>query len=87
MIFADASFLVALFVERDTHWNEAWKWWRRNDGPVVTVTRLVLFEAQNSIRGLMVAKLLRPAEVRKSLERIRVGLLEGFIERRRVPEH
>lgn len=87
MICADASFLVALFVEHDDHWRSAWRWWRSERGPVLTVTRLCLFEAENAIRGLTVAKLCRPAEVRSALAGIQRGLLEGFIARRSVPEH
>ncbi|HWB06886.1 MAG TPA: PIN domain-containing protein [Verrucomicrobiales bacterium] len=87
MIFADASFLVALFVAHDDHWRTAWKWWQHRKGPVLTVTRLCLFEVENTIRGLTVSKLLRTVELRTALEGIKRGVLEGFISRRTAPEH
>jgi predicted nucleic acid-binding protein len=87
MIYADASFLVALFVEGDDHWDEAWRWWRLRHGPVMLVSRLTLFEAENTIRGLAVSKQCRPSEMRTSLEGIKRAQLEGVIIRRSVLEH
>lgn len=56
MNYADASFLVALFVVGDDHWSEAWQWWRQQRGPEIVVSRLSLFETENTIRGLVISK-------------------------------
>jgi predicted nucleic acid-binding protein len=87
MIFAGASFLVALFVERDKHWREAWKWWRQRQGPVITVTRFSLFEAAHTMRGLVVARLCRAEDSQHALEGLERAQREGFIISRRIPEH
>ena len=63
MIYADASFIVALFVREDEHWQRAWQWWRAEQGPILTVTRLGVFEAENTVRALVVAREIRPWKV------------------------
>jgi predicted nucleic acid-binding protein len=87
MIYADASFVIALFVIGDDHWHKAWQWWRQNQGPTILVSRLTLFEAENSIRGLGASKQCRPSAVRASIEGIKRAHLEGVLVRRNVPEH
>jgi hypothetical protein len=54
---------------------------------VIVVSRLGLFEAENTMRGLAVAKECRPVEVRTALEGIKRAQLEGVVVRRSVPEH
>lgn len=87
MIYADASFIVALFVRGDDHWEKAWQWWRAEHGPTLTVSRLTLFEAANTIRASVVSHKIRPAQSREALEGIQRALLEGIIKRRNVAEH
>ncbi len=48
MHFADASFLVSAFIN-DENGPAAWRWWSVSDA-TLTVSRLVLFEAENAIR-------------------------------------
>ena len=86
-IYADASFIVALVVESDEHRPTAWRWWQGNDGPVIQVSRLTIFEAQNTIRGWGVARKCRPSEVTTALHRLHRLLLEGVLLRRRVTDH
>lgn len=87
MIYADASFIVALFVREDEHWQRAWLWWRAEQGPILTVTRLGIFEAENTVRALVVAREIRPVEGRQALEGIRRARLEGVFNQRAVAEH
>ena len=87
MIYADSSFLVALFVEGDHHRPKAWKWWTTAGGPVLTASKLTLFETENTMRGLAQSKMCRPSEIRHALLGLSRGLLEGLILKRSVPEH
>ncbi len=87
MIYADASFLVALFVDSDDHWHEAWSWWQKHRTSGIIVSRLALFEAQNTIQGWAVAKKCRPVEVRIALEGLKRAQIDGIVTRRSVAEH
>jgi len=87
MIYADASFIVALFVREDEHWQRAWQWWRAEQGPILTVTRLGVFEAENTVRALVVAREIRPVEGRQALEGILRARLEGILNQRGISEH
>ena len=78
MIYADASFIVALFVQEDEQCQRAWQWWRAEQGPILTVTRLGVFEAENTVRALVVAREIRSVEGRLALEGIRRARLEGI---------
>ena len=87
MIYADSSFIVALFVRGDDHWDAAWQWWRAEGGPVLTVSRLGLFESENTIRALSASGRIRAAECSLALEGIRRAVLEGVLSRRSAAEH
>ena len=78
MIFADASFLVAFFAGTE-HGKEARQWWKRNYD-VITVSRLVLFEAENSIRSLPLSGKIKRADARWAIEYTKRRVLEGMIE-------
>lgn len=78
---------MALFVRGDDHWEHAWQWWRAEKGPTLTVSRLTLFEAENTIRASVVANKIRTAQSHEALEGIQRALLEGIIVRRNVAEH
>jgi predicted nucleic acid-binding protein len=82
MIFADASFLVAFFAGTE-HSKEARRWWKRNHD-VVTVSRLVLFEAKNSIRSLPLSGKIKRADARWAIEHMKRRVLEGMIEVREL---
>lgn len=51
------------------------------------VSRLTIFEAQNTIRGWAIAKKGTSVEVRTALEGLKRAQLEGVIVRRNVAEH
>lgn len=87
MKYADASFIVALFVRGDDHWEEAWRWWRAEHGPTLTVTRLGLFEAENTIHALLTSGRVRTADGNQALEGIHRALVEGILIRRNIAEH
>lgn len=70
MTYADASFVVALFVENDEHWPAAWRWWKNQRGPSLIVSRLTIFEAENTIRGMVVARKLTKAQAHSAIQGI-----------------
>jgi predicted nucleic acid-binding protein len=82
MTFADASFLVAFFAGTE-HGKEARKWWQRNHD-VITVSRLVLFEAENSIRSLPLSGKIKRADAQWAIEHLKRRVLEGLIEVREL---
>lgn len=84
--FADASFLVAAFARCDEHNPRAWHWWNRH-GKAVTASRLVLFEAENTLRGFPRSGKCSEEEARNSIEGIHRAVLEGLIERRDAAIH
>lgn len=75
--FADTSFVISAFV-KDEFNGSVWRWWKRHSMAAVFITPLVLFEAENSIRGFPIAGKCTPAEARSALEGIKRGLLEGL---------
>lgn len=81
--YADASFLVS-FCAEDTHSVKARAWWRQNPHPMFT-SRLALFEAENTIRVMRVARKLAAAGEQHALETLKRSLLEGLIELWEVP--
>ena len=87
MIYADASFIVALFARGDDHWEAAWRWWKTNHTQTLVVSRLTIFEAENTIRALATGGKCRPAESLAAVEGIRRAIVEGLLVRRSVPEH
>jgi predicted nucleic acid-binding protein len=82
--FADTSFVISAFV-KDEFNSSVWRWWKRHSMAAVFVTPLVLFEAQNSIRGFPVAGKCSLADARSALEGIRRGLLEGLFICQNIP--
>lgn len=87
MTYADASFVVALFVKDDDHRQDAWSWWKKQRGPSLIVSRLTIFEAENTIRGMVVAKEISASEAREAIQGIQRARLEGILIRRNVHEH
>ena len=81
--FADASFLVS-FCAKDEHSGKAKAWWRKNMLPMFT-SRLALFEAENTIRVMRVARKLTARDEHRALEELKRAQLEGFIETWEVP--
>ncbi len=82
MIFTDASFLVSYFAGAE-HGAEAKAWWRKSNA-VVTASRLVLFEAENSICTLPLSGKIKRAVARWAIEQMKRFVLEGFIEVREL---
>ena len=82
MIFTDASFLVSFFA-RDEHGPQAVAWWSKSNA-VITATRLVLFEAENSIRTLPLSGKISRADARWAIEHMKRRVLEGMIEVREL---
>ena len=82
MTFADASFLVAFFAGTE-HSKTARQWWMRHP-EVITVSRLVLFEAENAIRSLPLSGKIKRADALWAIEHLKRRALEGMIEIREV---
>lgn len=83
MIFTDASFLVSYFAGAE-HAAEAKAWWRKTNA-VLTASRLVLFEAENSMRSLPLSGKINRASARWAIEQMKRFMAEGFIEVRELP--
>jgi predicted nucleic acid-binding protein len=81
--FADASFIVA-FCAKDQHSAKAKLWWKKHACPMFT-SRMALFEAENTIRVMRVARKLTKAEEQRALNFLKRAQLEGFIELWEVP--
>ncbi|MFN7562903.1 MAG: PIN domain-containing protein [Prosthecobacter sp.] len=84
--FADASFIVAAFARCDEHNPRAWHWWNRH-GAAVQTSRLVLFEAENTLRGFPRSGKCSENDARNSIEGMNRAVLEGLIERKDAPLH
>ena len=84
--FADASFLVAAFAPDDEHNRAAWRWWKRRDSGIY-VSRLVLFEAENNLRGLPLNGRLNVSRARAAIEGMNRARLEGMIVLRDSPSN
>ena len=82
MNFTDASFLVSYFAGAE-HAAEARTWWRKTNA-VLTASRLVLFEAENSIRTLPLSGKISRATARWAIEQMKRFIAEGFIEVREL---
>ncbi len=83
MIFADASFLVSAFVG-DQNGVTAWRWWRRHSLVPLLVSRMALFEAENTIRCGEWDGRWDKARADQALAGLQRARLEGLIERREV---
>jgi predicted nucleic acid-binding protein len=84
--FTDASFIVAVFSSSDEHNKTAWRWWNKHGGAICT-TRLVLFEAENTIRGFPLNQKCTEVQARTWIEGIQRAVMEGLIERKEAPFH
>ncbi len=82
--FADASFLVAAFVAVDDHNREAWSWWRQWDAGIIA-SPLVLFEAENTIRGFPAGGKCSVTDARHGVEGIKRAMMEGLVLQRDIP--
>jgi predicted nucleic acid-binding protein len=82
--YADASFLVSFFSD-DDHSHKAERWVRANRHWPVLVTRLTIFEFENSLRTSVIAHKITADERREAIQRFRRAVLEGFFLRREVP--
>ena len=80
---ADASFLVS-FVANDEHGAGAQRWWMRHRC-VMFINLLALFEAENTIRVMRLARDITRAEEHKALQLLAYAVLEGLIVLKEVP--
>lgn len=83
MMFADASFLVSAFVG-DRNGVAAWRWWRRQKLAPLLVSRMALFEAENTIRCGEWDGRWDKTRAEQALAGLHRARLEGLIERREV---
>ncbi len=79
--YADTSFLVALFT-LDEHRARAWKWWRSHRQCPVLVSRLTIFETENTFRAQRAGGLVSAAEERESHTGLETALRDGVLLRR-----
>ena len=84
MIFADTSFVVALFAASDSHNRNAWKLWQNLNCPIV-ISTLVLFEAENAIRGFQVTGKLSEEGCMQSLQGIKLAGASGLFQLKDQP--
>ena len=78
MTFTDASFLVSFFAHDDCS-PKAVRWWLQSNA-VLTASRLVLFEAENSIRTMPLEAKCNAAEATWAVEKMKRAIAEGLIE-------
>jgi len=83
IIVADASFIVAAFAPADEHNRAAWRWWRKWDAGIV-VSRLAVFEAENTIRGFPVGGKCSHPAAQSALEGIKRAIMEGLLIERDI---
>jgi predicted nucleic acid-binding protein len=83
MTFTDASFLVSFFA-RDEHGQKAAAWWHRTNA-TITASRMVLFEAENSIRMLPLAGRCTRVQARWAIEHMQRAVMESLIIVRELP--
>jgi predicted nucleic acid-binding protein len=85
MTYADTSFIVALFAPDDHH-HKAWAWWREHQSELLTVSRLTILEAENTMRTMAIGGRCRPAESRRAIFLTQRALTDGLLMRRSVSE-
>lgn len=78
MTFVDASFLVSFFAH-DEHSRDAVRWWCKSN-VILTASRLVLFEAENSMRTLHLEGKCTRAASQWAVEKMKRAVAEGLIE-------
>lgn len=84
--YADASFVVALFT-LDEHRARAWRWWRSHKRHPILVSRLTVFEAENTFRAHRAGGFITAAEERESLTALEAARRDGLLVRRETPPH
>jgi predicted nucleic acid-binding protein len=75
MHFVDASFLVSAFLG-DENGPKAWKWWAKSH-----VTRLVLLETENAIRGSVFQRGVSQRDSIEALNLLKRALTDGVLVR------
>src|SRR5436190_21293908 len=86
IVYADASFLVALF-SFDEHRAQAWKWWRTHGLCPFFGSRLTIFETENTFRAHRAGGLITATEERESLAALEAARRDGLLVRRETPVH
>jgi hypothetical protein len=82
--YAESSFLFSAFAS-DRNTRAAIRWMRACKTFPLIVTRLGIFECENSFRTAVIDHRMTADEKRAASERIKRGLHEGFLLRREVP--
>jgi predicted nucleic acid-binding protein len=82
MHFADASFLVSAFLG-DANGSKAWKWWASSKA-VLHVSRLVLLEAENTIRSSVFQHAVAQQDSIEALHLLKRALADGVLVRREI---
>ena len=82
--YAESSFLFSFFGD-DKHSARADRWMSKCKHWPLIVTRLGVFEFENSLRTAMINHRITADEQNDSIQRFRRALHEGFIQRREVP--
>ena len=82
MFFADASFLVSALLG-DRNGSKAWRWWTAQRA-VLHGSRLVLLEAENSIRSSVFQAKVTQRSSAEALNQLQRALLDGVLIRREL---
>jgi predicted nucleic acid-binding protein len=82
--YADSSFLFSFFA-KDGHSPKVHRWIRRATHWPVFVTRLTVFEFENSLRTSVLAHGITATQRHEAIQRFRRSMHEGFFLRREVP--
>ncbi len=82
--YVDSSFLFSLFSD-DKHSAKASRWMSRNGRWPLLVTRLAVFEFENSLRTAVIAHTITAGERLEAIQRFRRAQHEGFFLRRDIP--
>jgi predicted nucleic acid-binding protein len=84
--YADASYLVSAF-GADGNTPSAKRWLSRCEAFPVLVSRLTILEAETGLRAAMMDGRINQAQMQGALADIHRAILEGYFQRKEVPQH
>lgn len=85
--YADASFVVALFVPEQDQERRGWRWWQSAGLSQVLLSRLTLLEVENTLHLLWLDHKLTDADFRRARLGLEHTRMEGLLLRRETPAH
>ena len=85
--YADASFVVALFVPEQDQERRGWHWWQAAGMSQVLVSRLTLLEVENTLHLLLLDHKLSQSDFRRAKLGLERARMEGLLVRRETPAH